>query len=80
MMYFIPWCVFLVVVIFAVPVASVMDGRKRGSSDETGVPAEEEYAEGEAEEFAAEDGFGGDDGFGDAPAADEAVVEFEEFQ
>ena len=77
MMYFIPWCVFLVAVILAVPVASVMEKRQRPESDEPMM--EEEFVDGEAEpvsEFGAEEVA--------EPLADEPMggelVEFEEFQ
>ena len=77
MMYFIPWCVFLGAVILAVPIASMMENRKRVSPMDSEV-TEEEWAEGEAEEPAAE--FAEEGEVEAEPLADDAVAEFEEFQ
>ena len=71
MMYFIPWCVFLGAVILAVPIASMMENRKRVSPMDSEV-TEEEWAEGEAEEPAAE--FAEEGEVEAEPLADDAVA------
>jgi hypothetical protein len=75
MMYFIPWCVFLLVVILAVPIAAMLDNRQRRAAMGPAPDSGEEPIEGEAEspdegiEFEAEAAEPGD-----------AMAEFEEFQ
>lgn len=71
MMYFIAWCVFLVVVVVAVPVASMMENRgRRAAVAPSEEMMDEEPVEGEAEDAAEE-----------APefeATEEEVTEFDE--
>lgn len=76
MMYFIPWCVFLGIVVFSVPIASMLEKKKQQAAMGPSALMEEEPMEGEAEEQAE---FVEDDGFGTEPPAD-AMAEFEEFQ
>ena len=71
MMYFIPWAIFLAIVILAVPVASWLEGRKaRASFGEM----EDEFGEEELGGF--EDAEGGDVGEGEVAPEEGAVEEF----
>jgi len=75
MMYFIAWCVFLLVVVLAVPIASMMENRaRRAAMGPAPESMSDEPVEGEAEE---EPEFGE----GEEPvAAEEEAVAFEEPQ
>ncbi|MDG2219828.1 MAG: hypothetical protein P8L85_00495 [Rubripirellula sp.] len=74
MMYFIPWCVFLFLVIISVPIASMMETRQRRSAMGP-VFETDESVDGEAEEMEVESEFGGLDAT--AEPADDVVAEFE---
>ena len=76
MMYFIPWCVFLFLVILSVPLASMMETWQRRAAMGPMADAGDELVEDEAEEIDAESEFGGSDADGE-PAADDVVAQFE---
>ena len=94
MMYFIPWVVFLAVVVLSVPMASWIDGRKMraefGDSDDLGEEdefgdfdqQEAEAPEGEAVEAGGDEGDADlDGGFGDeGDFGGEDFSEFEEIK
>ena len=67
MLYFIPWVVFLLIVVLAVPVASYLEKRKYAAAHPTPTPESDEHSEAvdeaemPVEEFA-DDGFGGEGG------------------
>ncbi|MDA9857673.1 hypothetical protein N9D23_06090 [Rubripirellula sp.] len=75
MMYFIPWCVFLFLVILSVPIASMMESRQRRSAMGPAAEAEDESVDGVAEEMEVESEFGGSGAI--AEPADDVVAEFE---
>lgn len=75
MMYFIPWCVFLFLVILSVPIASMMESRQRRSAMGPAAEAEDESVDGVAEEMEVESEFGASDAT--AEPADDVVAEFE---
>jgi hypothetical protein len=75
MMYFIPWCVFLFLVVLSVPIASMMESRQRRSAMGPDAEVEDESVDGVAEEMEVESEFGGSDATGEP--ADDVVAEFE---
>ena len=80
MMYFIPWCVFLFLVILAVPIASMMESRQRRSAMGPAAEAEDESVDGVAEEMEVESEFGGSDATAepaDIVLSRDVVAEFE---
>ncbi|MDB4809776.1 hypothetical protein OAH34_01125 [bacterium] len=83
MIYFIPWAVFLLVCIVAVPVASVMEKRKRlrameGLSEDVSDSTGEEIVEEAEVEIGDQAGFG-DAEFGAAEVEPSSDAEFEGF-
>lgn len=93
MLYFIPWVVFLLLVILAVPIASMLEKRKHPKPEPVDEPVlDEEDGDPMAQEQLADDGawpaeadpvdsFGGADPAGDAsfePVGDDAFAEFED--
>ena len=90
MIYFILWVVFLLAVILAVPIVSLMGNRQprepKAAADPDAIPEEaEEQAFGENEGFAGEEVVAevpADDGFGGEPmmGGDDALEGFEELK